>query len=57
MDSIFALLMVPKANQREKVSFYVDELRSFFPRHYTAAQIQKSIVDMLRRSRSGREER
>ena len=57
MDAIFALLTVPKANQREKVSFYVDELRGFFPRHYTAAQIQKSIVDMLRRNRGGREER
>ena len=57
MDAIFALLTVPKANQREKVSFYVDELRGFFPRHYTAAQIQKSIVDMLRRSRGGREDR
>ena len=57
MDAIFSLLTVPKANQREKVSFYVDELRGFFPRHYTAAQIQKSIVDMLRRSRSGREDR
>ena len=39
MDTIFALLTVPKANQREKVSFYVDELRSFFPRHYTAAAV------------------
>ena len=31
MDDIFNLLCQPKANQKEKVSFFRDDIRSFFP--------------------------
>jgi hypothetical protein len=34
----------PKANQQEKISFKVSELRDFFPRHYTAAQMMQEII-------------
>ena len=33
MDKIFSIMTQPKANQQEKISFKVAELRDFFPRH------------------------
>ena len=47
MDTIFGILTQPKANQREKISFRADEVRKFFPRNYTPAQMQKVIFILL----------
>ena len=44
MDRIFSIMTQPKANQQEKISFKVSELRDFFPRHYTAAQMMQEII-------------
>ena len=44
MDTIFHIMTQPKANQQEKISFKVSELRDFFPRHYTAAQLMQEII-------------
>ena len=44
MDTIFHIMTQPKANQQEKISFKVSELRGFFPRHYTAAQMMQEIL-------------
>ena len=44
MDTIFHIMTQPKANQQEKISFKVAELRDFFPRHYTAAQMMQEII-------------
>ena len=44
MDAIFHIMTQPKANQQEKISFKVSELRDFFPRHYTAAQMMQEII-------------
>jgi len=44
MDKIFALMTQPKANQQEKISFKVSELRSYFPKHYTPAQMMQEII-------------
>ena len=44
MDKIFHIMTQPKANQQEKISFKVSELRDFFPRHYTAAQMMQEII-------------
>ena len=50
MDKIFSIMTQPKANQQEKISFKVSELRDFFPRHYTAAQMmQESKVALKER--------
>ncbi|WP_251444930.1 ParB/RepB/Spo0J family partition protein [Vermiculatibacterium agrestimuris] len=46
-DYIFAMLSEPKPNQREKITFKVDELRSFFPKHYTTEDIQKAIIGLI----------
>ena len=47
MDCIFTIMTQPKANQREKISFRTDEVRKFFPRDYTAAQMQAVILKLL----------
>ena len=48
MDTIFHIMTQPKANQQEKISFKVSELRDFFPRHYTAAQMMQEIKMALK---------
>ena len=48
MDKIFSIMTQPKANQQEKISFKVSELRDFFPRHYTAAQMMQEIKVALK---------
>ena len=48
MDKIFSIMTQPKANQQEKISFKVAELRDFFPRHYTAAQMMQEIMVALK---------
>ena len=48
MDTIFHIMTQPKANQQEKISFKVSELRDYFPRHYTAAQMMQEIKVALK---------
>ena len=47
MDRILEILREPKANQQEKISFRVDDLRKFFPKSYSAARIQERILKLL----------
>ena len=47
MDTIFGILTQPKANQCEKISFRTDEVRKFFPKNYTPAQMQEVILKLL----------
>ena len=47
MDTIFGILTQPKGNQREKISFRTDEVRKFFPKNYTPAQMQEVILKLL----------
>ena len=47
MDRIFDLLREPKANQQDKISFRVDDLRRYFPKSYSAARIQGHILKLL----------
>ena len=47
MDRIFEILREPKANQQDKISFRVEDLRKFFPKSYTAARIQETILKLL----------
>ena len=48
MDKIFHIMTQPKANQQEKISFKVSELRSYFPKHYTPAQMMQEIMISLK---------
>ena len=47
MDRIFTIMTQPKANQREKISFRTDEVRKFFPKNYTPAQMRAVILKLL----------
>ena len=47
IDLIFDLLREPKANQQDKISFRVDDLRQYFPKSYSAARIQAHIIKLL----------
>ena len=47
MDKIFVILREPKANQQDKISFRVDDLRKYFPKSYRAARIQAHIIKLL----------
>ena len=60
MEKIFEILREPKANQQEKISFRVEDLRKFFPKTYSVARIQERILKLLEadcRRRSGRDAR
>lgn len=47
VDRIFDLLREPKANQIEKISFRTEDLRKYFPKSYSAARIQETILKLL----------
>ena len=47
IDRIFDLLREPKANQIDKISFRTEDLRKFFPKSYSAAKIQETILKLL----------
>ena len=47
IDRIFDILREPKANQQEKISFRVEDLRKYFPKTYSAARIQERILKLL----------
>ena len=46
-NRIFKILGEEKANQREKVSFQVGDLRKYFPENYTAKEMQNTILRLL----------
>ena len=47
IDRIFDILREPKANQIGKISFRTEDLRKYFPKSYSAAQIQETILKLL----------
>ena len=55
MDVIFSIMTQPKANQQEKISFKVSDLRRYFPRGYTTAQMTQDILKGLELLRMRRE--
>ena len=55
LDKIFAILTQPKPNQQEKISFKVADLRRYFPRGYTTAQMTQDILKGLELLRMRRE--
>ena len=59
MVRIFDILREPKANQQNKISLRVDDLRRFFPKSYSVARIQERILKLLEADhrRRSREER
>ena len=50
-DTIYSIMAEEKANQREKISFHVNDLRDYFPRGYTASQMSREILQALEERR------
>ena len=46
-EAIFDIMSEMKANQRKRVRIEVSAIRKYFPRSYTARQMEESIVKML----------
>ena len=62
MNVIFAIMTEEKANQKEQVRFMEEDIRKYFPRNYTKADMQKTIISLLekwqrQRERNRRDER
>lgn len=51
MQKIYSLMSEPKANQREKITFQYEKIKQYFPRGYTAKQIEDKIINMLEEQR------
>ena len=47
MDRIFEIMTQPKANQQEKISFRMEDIRKYFPKSYTPARIQERILKLV----------
>lgn len=63
-ESIYEIMSEEKANQTERISFKVQDLRGFFPKNYTQKQMTDTILKLLydynrklERSRRSRDER
>ena len=59
-----SIISEEKGNQKERVSFCYDDIRKFFPKHYSASDIQRSILNLIekdydrrRRQRNERDDR
>ena len=46
-EGIREMMQEEKANQQEKISFRAGELRKFFPKSYSTAQMQETILKLL----------
>ena len=51
VETIYEIMAEDKANQREKISFHVNDLRGYFPRSYTASQMSREILQALEERR------
>ena len=51
VETIYEIMAEDKANQRERISFHVDDLRDYFPRGYTASQMSREILQALEERR------
>lgn len=63
-DSIYEIMLEEKANQTERISFKVQDLRGIFPKNYTQKQMTDTILKLLyenqrkmERRRNSRDER
>jgi len=54
-DRIYTIMSQPKANQQERISFKVSDLREFFPKHYTGAQMMQEMMFALKERRQRQE--
>ena len=63
-DNVYEIMSEEKANQAERISFKVQDLKAFFPKNYTQKQMTDTILKLLyehqrrlERKRNSRDER
>lgn len=54
-NEIYKVLAEEKANQKEKVKIPIERLQKYFPRSYTAAQIEDAIIKILNARQKAKE--
>ena len=47
MDAIFKIMIEAKGNEQEQLKFKVNDLKSYFPKHYTIKQMENVIQKLL----------
>lgn len=53
-DRIYEIMSEEKANQKERIRIEVSQLRKYFPKGYTAQQMEKTILQLLEANRQKR---
>lgn len=48
-DTIYAIMTEEKANQKDKLSFKMDEINEYFPKNFTPRQKQELVINLLKR--------
>lgn len=48
-DTIFAIMTEEKANQKDKLTFKMEEIDRYFPKEYTPRQKQELVITLLKR--------
>ena len=46
-EKILDIMSEQKANQKDRIRIEVNQLRKYFPRNYTARQMEQSILKLL----------
>ena len=55
LDTMLEVMLQIKPNQKEKITFSVDELQCYFPKSYTPAQMQDYIMKLVKENMKKRE--
>ena len=46
---IYSIMTEEKANQKEKISFKMDEIKDYFPKDYTPRQMNEVVIKLLKK--------
>jgi len=57
MDAIFAIMTEEKPNQKEQIKLKTESIKGFFPKNYTAQQMEQVILKLLADWQRKREQR
>lgn len=57
MDTIFSIMTEEKPNQKEQIKLKADNIRNFFPKGYSARQMEETILKLLAEWQRKREQR
>ena len=55
VDAIFKIMTEEKPNQREQIKLQTESIKGYFPKGYTAQQMEQTIMKLLEEWRKKRE--